>query len=120
MKKSFALLCVLATALLLSAGCSRTQKVVVHPGDLTTAYEPLGTIQVEQTVPRFRLMRCFRSQPEYLKGLLDKKMVKIAKARYGAEVVIKPEYWPDLASKKFPQGKVYAKGEMVRYKRFAS
>ena len=55
-----------------------------------------------------------------MKRLLDGKLVKAAKKRYNAEAVVNVQYWPDLSSEKFPQGKVYARGEMVRYKRFAS
>jgi len=116
------------------AGCSKTQKVVVMQGDLTASYQSLGQIEVNQDVPRMSLKRGFQhlwswmtfgcyhvpAQQEYLKGLLDKKIVKLAKNSYGAEAVIKAQYWPDLGSAKFPQGKAYAKGEMVQYKRFAS
>lgn len=134
MKRSLAVMLVLSAFVLLTMGCSRTQKVISTQGDLTASYQSLGQIEIERHVPRASLKRMFQhvgewmtfgkyempARSEYLQGLLDKKLVKAAKKRHGAEAVIKVQYWPDLNSEKFPSGKMYAKGEMVRYKRFAS
>ena len=117
-----------------SAGCSSTQKVVVMKGDSAVAYRSLGQIEVERDVPRVSLKRGFQhlghwmsfglydapSQQEYLQGILDKRLVELAKKSYGADAVIRAQYWPDLASDTFPKWKIYAKGEMIEYKRFAS
>lgn len=113
-------------------GCTRTEKVVLTTGDVTTAYEPLGEIQVEDSVSKFNFPNVFHfmgqmliynryptsGQSESLQGRLNKKLRKIARKRYGADAVINVHYWPDLNSAKFPKGMVYAKGDMVRYKNF--
>lgn len=121
---------VAALGVCLLTGCSPTQKVFATSGGLDAPAEALGKLEVEVDVPRVSF-RCvgewivFNSctdagRGDYLKGLLDEKLVKTAKERYGAEAVINVQYWPDLGMAKFPGGKVYAKGDMVRYKRFAS
>ena len=134
MKKDLVLMLVLGVVVFLGTGCSKTQKVVAIQGDLTAPYQSLGQITVDRDVPRTSLKRGIQhvgewmtfgkyrmpTQHEYLQGFLDKKLVKIARDRHGAEAVIKVQYWPDLGSKKFAEGKAYAKGEMIRYKRFAS
>jgi len=134
MRKSLAVMSVLIVLGFIFTGFSKAQKVIATQNDLTEPYESLGQIEVDRDVPSMSLQRGVQrlgewvtfgkydmpNQKEYLKGLLDEKLIKSAKKRYSAEAVIKVQYWPDLSSKKFPSGKIYAKGEMVRYKRFAS
>lgn len=133
MKRSLALMFVLFAFMFALTGCSRTQKVVATEGDLVTPYQSLGTIDVYEHAPRVSLKRGFQhmfewltfglydmpSQKTYLQGRLNEKLVKKAEKSYGAEAVIRVQYWPDLSAKKFPKGKIYARGEMIQYKRFA-
>ncbi len=127
---------VLAAVMVLgmNSGCSSSQKVVAMQGDLGKSYESLGWVEVDRTVPRIQYRRIFGqlwewitighvenlSREEYLQGLLDKKVLKVAKKNHEAEAVIHMQYWPDLAARKFPQGLIYAKGEMIRHKRFSA
>lgn len=118
------------------SGCSRVQPVTVSQGgpSMTVPYESLGWAEVERNAPVIEYRRVGGqllewcsfgyfpniSHQEYLQGLLDRKLVKAAKERYGAEAVINTQYSPDLSAKNFPKGKIYARGEMVRYKRFTA
>jgi len=134
MKYSWALMLVVVMLLGMNAGCSRTQKVVAMQGDLGKPYESLGSLEVDRKAPWIPYRRIFGqigewltfghaeniSREAYLQGLLNKKILKAAKKNHQAEAVIHMQYWPDLNAKKFPQGLVYAKGEMVRYKRFSA
>lgn len=116
-----------------ATGCSRVQKVIATQEGMTASYESLGVLEVNRKAPSLQCKRFFGkilewvtfghyknvSQEVYLQRLLDKKLIKDAKKTHHAERVINVKYWPDLKAKKFPQGLIYAKGEMVRYKRFA-
>lgn len=116
----------------MNSGCSSSQKVVAMEGDFNQPYESLGVLEVDREVPRIQYRRVFGqlwewitighaeniSREDYLRGLLDKKILKAAKKNHQAEAVIFMQYWPDLTSQKFPQGRIHAKGEMVRHKRF--
>lgn len=132
MKRVFSLMLVVVMLFSVNAGCSRTQKVVVMQAEVSEPYETIGKIEVDRSVPRIQYRRVFGqlwewmtfghsdnlSSEAYLKGLLDEKMLRSAKKDYKAEAIIHAEYWPDLSAKKFPQGRIYAKGDMIRYKRF--
>jgi hypothetical protein len=132
MKRSLALGLAVLMLFSINMGCSRTQKVVVLQSGISEPYESLGSIEVDRKVPRIQYRRIFGkvwewttfghckniSQEAYLQGLLNKKMLKDARKNHHAEAVINAKYWPDLTAKKFPQGRIYAKGDMVRYKRF--
>ncbi len=125
---------VLGALVVLSAGCSRTEKMLVtqEAKSLTIPYDTLGWIQVDMKAPPIQYERVAGqlgewvtfgyidnpTQEEYLKKILDKKIREVAKERYKAEEVINVTYWPALSSKAFPNGRMGAKGEMIRYKRF--
>lgn len=132
MKCSWALVSIMVVFLGMNAGCSSTEKVVAIQGDFSKPYESLGTIEVDRRAPRIQSRRIFGqvwewitfgyveniSQEAYLQGLLNKKILKAAQKNHQAEAVIQMKYWPDLSSPEFPQGLIYAKGEMIRHKRF--
>ncbi|HNX68749.1 MAG TPA: hypothetical protein PLL75_07860 [Candidatus Omnitrophota bacterium] len=135
MKRSLAIM--MAVSLMLgAAGCSSTQKIAATRGEVSggKAYDSLGSVEVSLKAPCIPYRRMFGqlwewmtfghchniSREDYLRGLLDKKLINAAKKGREAEEVIHVTYWPDLTTKKFPKGLVYAKGEMIRYKRFAS
>ena len=117
-----------------SAGCSHVEELVVTQDakSLTIPYDSLGWIQVDMKAPPIQYERVAGqlgawvtfgyiknpTQEEYLKKLLNKKIREVAKERYKAEEVINVNYWPDLSANAFPQGRIGARGEMIRYKRF--
>lgn len=132
MRRSFVLMLALVMVLGGGIGCSRVQKVVVTQDAISEPYESVGAVEVERKVPRIQYRRIFGkvwewitfghaeniSREAYLQGLLNKKLLSVAKDDHTAEAVIHVKYWPDLTAKKFPQGRIYGKGDMVRYKRF--
>ena len=134
MKYSWALMLSVVMILGMHGGCSRVQKVVAIQGDLNPPYDSLGSIEVNRPAPRISCRRIFGqawewitfgrfeniSQEAYLRDLLNEKILKVARKNHQAEAVIHMQYWPDLTASKFPQGRIYAKGEMIRYKRFPS
>ncbi len=130
--KRFSLLVMLMAVVLISAGCGRTQKVIATQDGFSAPHESLGGVEVSREAPMIQSKRLFGqlwqwatlghyqniAQEAYLQGLLNKKLIKAAKKTHQAEQVIDVKYWPELSAKKFPQGLIYAKGEMIRYKRF--
>jgi hypothetical protein len=132
MKRSWALALVVVMLFSMNLGCSRTQKVVALQGGISEPYESLGSIEVDRKAPMIQYRRIFGqvwewvtfghyeniSREAYLQGLLNKKMLKVAKNDHHAEAILDAKYWPDLTAKKFPQGRIYGKGDMIRYKRF--
>lgn len=52
--------------------------------------------------------------------MLDQKLAKKAQKQYGADAIINARYWPDLSSNQFPRGLIFVRGEMIKYKPFAS
>jgi hypothetical protein len=122
--------------LVVVAGCSHVEKMVVTQDakSLTIPYESLGWIQVDLKAPPVQYKRVAGqlgewasfgfiknpSQEEYLQGLLNEKIRGVAKERYKAEEVINVKYWPELSAKAFPEGRIGARGEMIRYKRFSA
>ena len=135
MKRSFFSILGLMFLFGIFTGFSRVQDVVVTQDStsITIPYDSLGWVEVNRKAPLIQYRRVagqlvfwgsfgyFKnpSQEVYLQSLLNEKIKKAAKTRYGAEAVINVKYWPDLTAAKFPKGLIYAKGEMVRYKRFA-
>lgn len=117
----------------ISMGCSGTQKVIATQETLSVPYDSLGWVEVNRKAPRIQYRRITGqlwewmtfghspniSQEVYLQGLLNEKLVKASKEIHNAEKVIHVKYWPDLNSKKFPQGLVHVRGEAIRYKRFS-
>lgn len=133
MKRSLVWMTILIVLLSVAAmGCSRTQKVIATQDGITAPYESLGFIEVNRKAPRIQCRRMFGqvwewmtfghskniSEEAYLERKLDKKLIKAAKKIQKAEKVINVTYWPNLKEKKFPEGRIYARGEAIVYKRF--
>jgi len=114
-------------------GCARVEKVVAQEGDLDAPYYSIGVIEVREKAKRLTGARLAAvgaeiatltradtvTQSEQYLAALRRKLADIARRKYGAHAVIHVEYWPDPASKGFPEGYIYARGEMVRYQTFA-
>ncbi len=115
-------------------GCARVQEVTAVEGDTSVPYDSLGTLQVEKKVPYVRSSGLWwgtvevvslglagtPSRGEQLKKSLRSKLAETARKQCKADLVIKVEYWPDPESSKFPDGRVYARGEMIKLRRFAA
>ena len=108
-------------------GCTRTEKVSVLASE--TASRPaksLGTLEVSQKTNPWAFVNWGSALKEILtltladtsyEARLNRKLIKKSK-KFGAEQIVNVKYWPELDSGKFPNGKVHARGEMVRYSRF--
>ncbi len=136
MKRSILTICGLAFFCGMFAGFSRVQDVVVTQDStsITVPYKSFGWVEVNRKAPLIQYRRIggqllywcsfgYFSNPTqsvYLQGLLNKLLAKAAKKRQGVEAVINTQYWPDLTAGQFPEGRIYAKGEMIRYKRAAA
>ena len=116
-------------ALLLTStltGCSHVEKRQAITGESSKAVESLGSLEVHLNTNPWLPANWWNDLKEIFtlsfadtsyEKRLNGKLVKESK-KYGAEQVINVTFWPDLNSRKFPEGKVYARGEMVRYHRF--
>ncbi len=121
-------------SLFLMQGCARVEKVRAMEGDFKAPYDSLGTLEVKTKAPYLTLGGSFwtsveavslgvaktPSRGEHYKRRLRSKLAKIASRRYSADAVIKVIYWPDPESKRFPDGSIHARGEMIRYRSFPS
>ena len=116
----------------LSMGCARVEKVRAIEGDGSIPYETIGTLEIKEKAPLITgkgilwtgvevatlTLAKTPSRAEQYKKSLRKTLAKKARKNYGADGVVKVEYWPDPALRSFPYGYVYARGEMIRYKKF--
>jgi hypothetical protein len=119
-------------ALSLATGCARVEKVVAVESGSEIPYISLGTLEVKERISSFEpsqmvwggvevLSLSFANTPkrwEQYKKLMRRRLAELAKERYGAHAVINVVYWPDPSNSKFPEGYLYARGEMIRYQRF--
>lgn len=120
----FAFIAVLLTATF--AGCTHVEKRKAIEGDVSKPYDSLGTLEVHVRTNPWKPINWWNDVKEistvtlantsYDKRLRE-KLVEDSK-KYGADQVIKVEFWPPLDSKHFPEGKVFARGEMIKYRRF--
>lgn len=118
----------------LQMGCSRIEKVkVLEANQVSLPYESLGTLEVQSkayvmkprnvwwgTLETVSLGKADTpSVMEQYKADLDKKLIAKARDRYHADALINAQYWPESSdTKAFPQGRVNARAEMIRYKPF--
>ncbi len=124
-------LCEVAVLVFILAGCTHVQRVKAVEGGKDVPYDSLGTLQVSTKAKLSPegmfwkgiegLTLTFAKTPssaELYKRTLRAKLARKAHREYGADDVIQVTFWPDPESGKFPDGLVYARGEMVRYKPF--
>lgn len=105
--------------------------VVEDAASIVVPYESLGWVEVSRKAPLIQYRRVggllvqwcsfgyFHnpSQETYLRGLLNKKLVQASQKQKGVDAIINAKYWPDLIAGQFPKGLIFAKGEMIRYRR---
>ena len=113
-------------------GCARIEKVSAIEGTKEIPYQSLGTLEVKQKAYTATPTSAFwtgvevttltlantPSRSNLYKNSLRTKLARLARKKYGADAVINVQYWPDPESKSFPQGYLYARGEMIRYEHF--
>lgn len=130
--KSLIVICLLFVVTLLMAGCTRAHKVYSFEGDTAVPYASLGTIEVDITAKKLTpsslawggvevatlSLAQTPSSGEQYKASLRKELARRAEKYYGADAVINVEYWPDPSLESFPEGKIYARGEMIKYEKF--
>ena len=110
----------------LLAGCTHIEKFRAVEGDIETPYESLGTLEVHLNTNPWNpsnwgwdlreILTLSFWDTSYPRRLQHELAIK-AKRHPEVDQVIKVTYWPTETSH-FPDGKVYGRGEMIRYKRF--
>lgn len=105
---------------IISAGCERA-RVVTQPA---AEYESLGTLEVKTPVKRclFRyatLGLMSKHSHRALAKKLTKELARKARKDYGADAVANVTVWPEENAEAEVAFK-YARGEMIRYKKFSS
>ena len=111
-------------------GCARYQKIQVIEGDFVHPYKVIGTLEVKEKAEM--VPDVYRAGAELLslgylrypdradsyKETLNRQLARKAHDLYRADAVIKVEYWPDPSSKDFPDGMIYARGQMIQLSKF--
>ncbi len=107
-------------------GCTHTEKVRAISGEVSQPFDSLGAVEVRiSTNPWapgnwghfFKELFTLTLADTSYETRLKKKLVKESN-KFKADQIVKVTFWPDLNTVKFPDGKVYARGEMIRYRRF--
>jgi len=105
-----------------SIGCSR---LPVMESDSTVPYEYMGSIEVDSspkciigsTMQLLTFGWLGQPKAEYVKKKLDQKLTKRSKT-YNPDAIVNTVYSPAVGDPRFVQEeKVYAKGDMIRYKK---
>lgn len=98
-------------------GCTvMHQKIQATEGDTVMAYDPMGMVEVKIRAD-LSSSRLYPAGERY-KRILRSNLAAKAAADYKADSVIKVEYWPEPAQGNFPDGHVYGRGEMIRFRKF--
>lgn len=117
----------------LTSGCTRFQKVKAVEEETDLPYDSLGQLEVQTKAYSITptgalwdgielLTLTFAPTPsrgERYKRILSTKLSRHAREHYGAHQVINVTYWPDPESRRFPEGIIRARGEMVRFRPFS-
>ena len=107
-------------------GCMHTEKRRAVTEESSQPFESLGVLEVHiktNTWAPSNLGNFFKELFTLSFGdtsyetRLKKKLIKESD-KFNADQVVKVTFWPDLNLNQFPDGKVYARGEMIRYRRF--
>lgn len=120
----FMVLGLLLTAAL--TGCTHTEKVTAVTVEAARPVDELGTLEVSQKTNPWAFVNWGSALKEIFtlsfadtsyEARLKKKLIKKSK-KFHADQIVNVKFWPELDSGRFPNGRVYARGEMVRYRRF--
>ena len=107
-------------------------KAMEGVGPNVPPYDSLGTLEVKEFAPWLTVPAVLwtgvevatlsfaktPSRGDHYKRALRSELAYVASHQYGADAVINVTYWPDPDSKSFADGRIYCRGEMIRYKRF--
>ncbi len=127
MQKSFWI--ALLPCLLFITGCSRAGKVVAQESGASLAYESLGALVVKEKAKDLWDMEVKKvlveaatlsmadtgTRADMFRQALSTRLAESARKKYGAHAVINVTYWPDPGGNDFPEGEIFARGEMIRY-----
>lgn len=119
----------LLPCLFLITGCSRAEKVVAVESGASAAYESLGSLVVKEKAKDLWDLEAKKllvetvtlsmadtgTRAEMFRRALSTRLAESARKKYGAHAVINVTYWPDPAGTEFPEGEIFARGEMIRY-----
>lgn len=122
----------LIPCLLLVTGCSRSGKVVAVESDVSTAYESIGTLEVKENAKDLWDLEARKllvetatltladtsARADLFRKALTQRLAETARKKYDAHAVINVTFWPDPNGSEFPDGDIFARGEMIRYKKF--
>jgi len=113
-------------------GCARYQKIQVLEGGFDRPYKAIGTLEVKEKAEM--VPDVYRAGLELLslgyirypdradtyKETLNRQLARKAHDLYRADAVINVKYWPEPSSKDFPDGMIYARGQMIQLTQFPS
>lgn len=119
----------LLPCLLLFTGCSRAGKVVAMESGTSGAYESMGSLVVKEKAKDLWDMEAKKllvetatlsladtgTRADMFRQALSARLAETARKKYDAHAVINVTYWPDPAGDDFPDGEIFARGEMIRY-----
>lgn len=121
----------LAVALVavLAGGCAYAPKRLhLYRTDIEEPYTRLGAIEVkldpwayyrpDQYLWQLLSLGLYvpKRDPEFVKMQIDSELKRKAR-KFGADAVIKVEYYPDPQKELFKTGDLFAKGEMILFQR---
>ena len=126
------LISVFILSALVMAGCTRIERVRAIEGDMDVPYDSLGILEVKissKPLPFsalgwgvLRILSFGRvdapSWGEQYKSKLRAELTRKARLQYKADALVKVHYWPEPEGNFFPNGYVYARGEMIKYNKF--
>ncbi len=125
MKRAVAMVLAVGMACGCAFGASRVQ---LYPSDIEEAYTRLGSIEVKLDPWSYYRPDQFlwqgltlglyvpKRDPGFVKKKIDGELKRKAR-KFGADAVIKVEYYPDPQKEIFKTGNLFGKGEMILYQR---
>ncbi len=118
---------VLIFSSLLVSGCAHERRLRAVEGDIAEPYDDMGSLEVHVSTNPWKLSNLTWNVRElFTLGFADTSfqrrlkhaLAKKAKKHFDVDQVINVTYWPDPDGKSFPKARVFARGQMVRYKKF--
>jgi hypothetical protein len=115
----FASLCLVLILLIPAAGCSH--RIVNNP---STTYDSMGMIEekvpVDRAILKYVTLGLMRKHSyKSLTKKLNRRLDSMAHEKYGADAVNNIQYWPGPDSDALVDF-LYARGEMIKFRKFAS
>lgn len=119
----------LLPCLILVTGCSRAGHVTAMESGTSAAYESMGSLVVKEKAKDLWDMEAKKllvetatlsladtgTRADMFRQALSARLAETARKKYDAHAVINVTYWPDPSGDDFPEGEIFARGEMIRY-----